>query len=103
MKIIYNRFIPFRGFRAVNLFGVVFARREFRPLPERTIRHETIHSAQMRELCYVLFYLLFSAEWLVRRFGRGKIYRRVSFEREAYAHEYETDYLCRRKRFAQWR
>ena len=28
MKIIYNNVIPFKGFTAINLFGILFARRE---------------------------------------------------------------------------
>lgn len=62
MKIIYNRFIPFKGFKAVNLFGIVFARRECRPLSDTIVRHENIHTAQMRELFYVGFYLLYLFE-----------------------------------------
>lgn len=57
MKIIYNKLIPFKGFAAINLFGVLFARKECKPLSERTINHEAIHTAQMRELLYVGFIL----------------------------------------------
>lgn len=28
MKIIYNDIIPFQGFKAINLFGILFARKE---------------------------------------------------------------------------
>lgn len=34
MKVIYNNIIPFRGFTAINLFGFIFARKEYKPLPE---------------------------------------------------------------------
>lgn len=27
MKVVYNNFIPFKGYKAINLFGIVFARR----------------------------------------------------------------------------
>lgn len=103
MKIIYKGIFPFRGFSAINLFGVVFARREYRPLPTATIRHETIHTAQMRELLYVGFYLCYLAEWLVRLFRKGNAYRTISFEREAYAHQFDPGYLKARRRWAQWR
>ena len=49
MKVFYNSLIPFRGFTAINLFGCVFARREFEPVSDRILRHEAIHTAQMRE------------------------------------------------------
>ena len=26
MKIIHNKFIPFKGYKAINLFGIVFVR-----------------------------------------------------------------------------
>jgi hypothetical protein len=41
MKIIYNKVIPFKGFKAINLFGFLFARK---PLSESDINHETIHT-----------------------------------------------------------
>lgn len=53
MKIIYNNIIPFPGFAAINLFGVIFARKECRPLSETTINHEAIHTEQMKDLLYV--------------------------------------------------
>nr|DAE36180.1 MAG TPA: hypothetical protein [Bacteriophage sp.] len=37
MKIIYNDIIPFPGFAAINLFGVIFARKKYRPLSETTV------------------------------------------------------------------
>lgn len=39
MKIIYNKWIPFKGFCAINLFGVIFARKGCKVTP-RTINHE---------------------------------------------------------------
>ena len=43
MKIVSNRFVPFPGFKAVNLLGVMFVRRGF-PVTEVDIRHEQIPS-----------------------------------------------------------
>lgn len=45
MKVVYNNFIPFPGFNAMNLFGVVFARKGI-VISRRTINHEAIHTAQ---------------------------------------------------------
>lgn len=103
MKVIYNSLIPFRGFAAINLFGHVFARWEYEPVSDRTIRHEAIHTAQMRETGYVGFYLLYLIEWLYR-WARLKdahaAYRAIRFEREAYAHQDELDYLTHRRPYA---
>lgn len=103
MKIIYNKIIPFKGFSAINLFGVLFARKEYEPLSERTICHEAIHTAQMRELGYIGFYILYLLEWLYRLVTTKNAYRSISFEREAYANQANKNYLTTRRAFAQWR
>ena len=103
MKVTYNRLIPFRGFAAINLFGHVFAREEYRPISDRTLRHEAIHTAQMRETGYVGFYLIYVAEWLyqwARLRSAKQAYYAVRFEREAYAHQDELDYPTYRRPFA---
>ena len=103
MKIIYNDFIPFRGFSAINLFGVIFARNG-KSLPPHIINRQKIRTAQMRELLYVGFYLIYIVEWLYNlvRYPK-KAYRCISFEIEARKHQNDYDYLSKRKPFAQWR
>lgn len=105
MKIIYNSIIPFKGFSAINLFGVVFARKEFKGrITPTTMRHETIHTVQMRELGYIGFYIIYIVEWLVRLCLTPKsAYRNISFEQEAYSRQGDVKYLDNRKCFAQWR
>lgn len=107
MKIIYNRFIPLKGFKPINLCGVVLARQEYQPLSDTTIRHKSIHTAQMRELLYIGFYILYILEWtflLIRQIYTGQNARRnISFEKEAYAKQRRKTYLRTRKHFAQWR
>lgn len=107
MKIIYNKLIPFKGFSAVNLFGVIFAREECFPLKQTTIQHERIHTEQMRELLFIGFYIAYFVEWLYRLIKKAYTgqdpYRNISFEREAYAKQSRKTYLSYRKKFAQWR
>ena len=55
MKIIYNNIIPFKGFLAINLFGVLFVRGTYRDLSATVLNHEKIHTAQMKELWYIPF------------------------------------------------
>ena len=100
MKIVYNKIVPFKGFSAINLFGVVFARKECKPLPDRVVNHEDIHTAQMRELFYVFFYILYVAQWLmllIKYQNTNQAYYNISFEREAYANEDNIEYLKNRK------
>ena len=120
MKIIQNKwinkFIPFPDFRAVNLFGVLFVRGA-RPLTKVTLNHESIHSRQFVELMVLFavatvfirwwlpvfapfaFYVWYIVEWLIRLLKKGNAYRNISFEREAYANEKNTEYLKTRRLF----
>lgn len=103
MRIIYNKWLPFKGFRAINLFGVCFVR-EGEAMPPHSINHEKIHTAQMCELGYIFFYILYFVEWLYRLvFHTSTAYRGISFEVEAYTHQYDYDYLESRAKFAQWK
>lgn len=102
MKVVYNNIIPFPGFNAINLFGIVFARKGA-VISLQTLNHEAIHTAQMREMAYV-FYLWYLIEWLIKLFRYGKkAYQNISFEREAYTYQYDYTYLHRRKGFAWWK
>jgi len=95
MKIIYNKVIPFRGFSAIMLFGVIFARREYEPLPERVINHESIHKAQAKENGgYVLYYVKYIYWWI------RKGYRNNPFEKEAYQNDNNLLYLTMRDKHA---
>lgn len=103
MKVVRNDIIPFPGYKCVNLFGVLFCRRKA-VLADRDFNHEEIHTAQMRELLYLPFYLIYFIEWLTRLLLHPKTaYMGISFEREAYQHANDMDYLTTRKHYAQWR
>ncbi|MDR1370827.1 MAG: hypothetical protein LBJ72_11995 [Dysgonamonadaceae bacterium] len=100
MKVIYNNILPFPGFAAINLFGILFVRENV-ILTSRVLNHERIHTAQMKELLYVFFYLLYFLEWIIRLFKyRSKSYYNISFEREAYGNDGNPVYLKSRKFFA---
>lgn len=45
MNVVYNNIIPFKRFTAVNIFGLLFARNEYKPLSKYIINHEQIHTA----------------------------------------------------------
>lgn len=88
MKIIENNILPVKGFSAIMLFGVIFVRPGVK-LSDRTIRHEEIHRRQMFEMLIIFFYLWYCTEFLLRcvSWSPKEAYRRISFEREAYANE----------------
>lgn len=95
MKVVYNNLIPFKGYKAINLFGIVFARRGT-VLTDEDLNHEAIHTAQMKEMLYLFFYVWYVVEWIVRLFGTVNAYRNISFEREAYANAGNLNYLSGR-------
>lgn len=100
MKIIYNNLIPFKGYKCINLFGVLFARKGTR-IDDITINHESIHTAQQRELLYIIFYILYLIEYVIKSIILFRhAYRDISFEQEAYYHEEDMEYLKNRKHYA---
>lgn len=104
MKIIRNSIIPFKGFKAINICGVLFARKEAK-ISGITINHEEIHTAQMKEMWYLFFYIQYLIEFFLRLLvmrGVKDAYRNISFEQEAYDNEIDMSYLKTRKRF-NWR
>jgi len=99
MKVIRNKYLPVRGYTAMNLFGLLFCRPDAKITPQ-LINHERIHTAQMLEMLIVFFYLWYVVEWVVKIFTPGRSYYRISFEREAYRHMNDLKYLKNRKHFA---
>ncbi|MBD8348567.1 hypothetical protein [Dysgonomonas sp. HGC4] len=103
MKVKYTKHFPIKGYAAINVFGFVFARNEYNPLSVKLTTHEAIHTLQMRELLYVFFYVLYGLEWLVRlaQYRNTKqAYRNISFEREAYDKQSDSEYLKHRKMYS---
>lgn len=100
MKIVQNKLIPPKGFIAITLFGIVFARKQ---LNETSKNHEAIHIKQGNEMLWIFFYLWYSIEWTVRliQFRDKKLaYYNISFEREAYINQSDDEYLSKRKLFS---
>ena len=119
MKIIRNKYIPFPGYKAINLFGVLFVKNNAK-IDDVTINHESIHSRQFVELMVLFavatvfirwwlpvfapfaFYAWYVIEWIVRLIqylDTREAYRNISFEREAYLNEGDLCYLKDRKMF----
>lgn len=102
MRIIYNNIILFKGFKCINLFGVLFARKGAY-IGEKTLNHEAIHTAQMKEMLYVGFYAWYFIEWLIELFHYGTTaYHTNTFEREAHSNDENLAYLDTRPAFAWW-
>ena len=118
-----NKYIPWQGFKAIFLFGILFVKGDAN-IDEVTMNHESIHSKQYVEtgllslllllplvfnglwwlwllLSVFAFYLIYVLEWFVKiliyKFDTKKAYKNLSFEREAYANQDITDYTKTRK------
>lgn len=104
MKIVVNKVIPFKGYKAMAIYPFLFVR-EGNALKSRTIIHESIHFKQQKEMLLIGFLLWYAIEWMYcylftkDRFSHDA-YKNISFEQEAYSHQYFEKYLSQRKRFA---
>lgn len=99
-KVVVTRLCP-PGL-CINLLGYFFTRNR-NWISDHVINHEQIHTAQIREMCIIPFYLIYLIEWLCRYFqyrNWNVAYRNISFEREAYAHGDNLDYLTTRRSMA---
>ena len=101
MKIIRTKYIPLRGFSAINLLGILFVHPGVY-LSQELVNHERIHTAQILEMGIIGFYVWYVVEWMVRLLRRGNACRKISFEREAYDNQRDLDYLQHRRHYA-WR
>lgn len=100
--IIKNNIIPFKGYKAINLFGIIFTRKD---LNDIDLNHEKIHTAQMKEMLYIFFYIWYLIEYLVitlcnLSMSQNQRYHKIRFEKEAYDNQDNLDYLNTRKHYS---
>lgn len=90
--LVHTRRFPPRAYSAITLAPFVFYNSD--TLPERSLRHETVHLYQQLSLLVVPFYVLYLIFWLVGllRYGNhNRAYRNIPFERSAYRLETRND------------
>ena len=101
MMVVRNNIIPFKGYKAINLFGILFCRRDA-VIGSITLNHEYIHTMQMREMLYIPFYIWYGIEWLIKWVlyrDAHLTYHNISFEKEAFLHEKDMGYSKNRRHF----
>ncbi|MHA6696281.1 hypothetical protein [Chryseobacterium sp. A301] len=84
----------------ITLFPFVILRSKQDLEDSVLLNHERIHLRQQLELLVVFFYLWYVIEyyyWFYKLKNGPQAYRRISFEREAYAMEHDREYLQKRK------
>ena len=122
MKVIYNKFIPFKGFYAITIIKWIFVREEYKYLDGLSIynkmtNHESIHEQQILDftpkifpkwLRYTIgsicFYLLYGLEWLFKLIPclikNKSAYRSLCAEQEAFKNEADSNYINKREKLA---
>lgn len=118
MTIKYSKIIPFKGFYAITLFGIIYIRYIYKdkPVPNNVKYHECLHDIQTKDFIpndknskavkiinYIIFYILYGIEYILKLlcklfYWKIDAYRSVSFEQEAYINEYNFSYHETRKR-----
>lgn len=104
MKIVICKHFPPSGFKCITFFPWIILRKSFvQRFTTTDATHEKIHGQQQIEMLFVLFFVWYSVEWLIRfvvYWNSKKAYKNISFEREAYKNESDVEYLQHRKMFA---
>lgn len=120
MKVIYNKFIPPKGFYAITVIKWIFVRDKYKHLNgssiyNKMINHESIHEQQILDFTLevfpswlrytigsICFYLLYVLEWLFKLIPcfitKKNAYRSLCTEQEAYENERDFNYINKRKR-----
>ncbi|MEZ4810743.1 MAG: hypothetical protein R2819_10315 [Allomuricauda sp.] len=101
MILVFRHFF-YKNYVGLSLWPFIFLKEDSLKTDEILINHERIHLKQQRELLLLPFYILYFSEWLLRTalyLDSYRAYQNISFEREAYAHERDMEYLSQRKTF----
>jgi len=94
------KWLPYTG---TALFPFILIRKKDLPVGDVLINHERIHLQQQLELLLIPFYILYFTSYVFYRLKGLKhnaAYRSICFEKEAYQHEKNMNYLKGRKAFA---
>ncbi|SDJ29714.1 hypothetical protein [Chryseobacterium jejuense] len=84
----------------IALFPFIFIRKSEDKENYTLINHEKIHLRQQLEMLIIFFYIFYVIEyyyWFFKLKDGYQAYRRISFEREAYANEHNLNYLKKRR------
>ncbi|WP_259112117.1 hypothetical protein [Chryseobacterium sp. JUb7] len=83
----------------IALFPFIFIRKPEDKENKILVNHEKIHLRQQVEMLVIFFYIFYIIEyyyWVFKLKDSHSAYRRISFEREAYANESDLNYLKKR-------
>ena len=96
--------VPFLHVSGMALFPFVLIKRQEMKSDAVLLHHEKIHLVQQLEMLIVPFYLVYLTNYLVNRLkgqNHRTAYLNIIFEKEAYGHEQNLNYL-KERRFWGW-
>ena len=99
MLLIVTKYLIPNGYRGMTVFPFVFIKYKEDRGNLVLLNHEKIHLRQQLELLIVPFYVWYFLEYIIRLLyyrNSNLAYRNISFEREAYANEFDSLYLQKR-------
>ncbi len=102
MIVVFPKLIA-KSFSAVTIYPFVFIKHKAAKTDYVLLNHEYIHLQQQKELLWVIFFVWYILEYLIKlAYYRNTYlaYRHISFEREAYFFENDLDYLHKRPWFS---
>lgn len=91
------------GISGITLFPFIILRDKSLKVDKRIMNHERIHVRQQLELLILPFYVLYLIEFaigILKYKNRLNAYLNISFEREAYKHDFDLNYLKKRQCWA---
>lgn len=101
MIIVFPHLIA-KSFCAVTVYPFIILKNQQAKNNFVLLNHEKIHMRQQKELLWIGFFVWYLLEFLLKlMYYRNSYfaYKNISFEREAYYHEHNLDYLKTRKMF----
>jgi len=98
--IVCQRLLKNTKISGITLFPFIFLKKSEYLQNRILINHEKIHIRQQMELLVLPFYIWYLTEYYIKYLkyrNPDRAYRNISFEREAYTNEHNSDYLKRRQ------
>jgi len=101
--ILLCKYIIPKGCSSITLYPFVFLKDIKQKRNVTLLNHERIHMAQQKELMVLFFYIWYVVEFVIQLVinkNWNRAYRNISFEREAYIHESNLEYIKKRPKWA---
>jgi hypothetical protein len=98
--LLFSKYLFHSGFNAITIWPFIILKNKSLEKDRILIHHEKIHLKQQIEMLWLLFFIWYLVEYMVKivKFKDPmKAYRNLSFEREAYDNEHNMYYLEKRK------